>query len=325
MLAALAAELEQEKAQRIKAENDLAVLQNDIEIAKQARATLETEQLRLMEDAKQTRAVLEEDKLRLQNEQTNLEKQNQDARKRLQLTGLIAVGILGAAVVGGIWSYSENQTMKAKTIAIQQQADKDSARQNRFEEGQLNKFFMDFKKDSNKINDQLSDANQTIINVEAALKPDKDGTVSASRVQSALSNYARLMGEKGVLTDQDTGRQLAPTASMRLAQLENWFKTNPKEVRVPVELVSAMAEGLTDAKTALGTTAKMKTQNLRDTYGEPTAPTAHMFYKRGGDKILTKIEERAKNIIGAPQANASGLSPEEQAELEQLEIELKGK
>jgi len=89
MLAALAAELEQEKAQRIKAENELAAVQTDIEAAKQARA------------------VLEEDKLRLQNEQTSLEKQNQDARKRLKLTGLIAVGILGAAAVGGIWTQTE--------------------------------------------------------------------------------------------------------------------------------------------------------------------------------------------------------------------------
>lgn len=197
----------------------------------------------------------------------------------------------------------EINLLRAKLM--NKQAEQSNLRQARFEEGQANKFFTDFRKDAQKIGDQLADAQQSIINVEAALKPDENGTVSAARVMSALSNYARLMGEKGVLTDQDTGRQLAPTAAMRLAQLENWLKANPEEVRVDAALVSSMMEGLTDAKSALGQVAQIKTQGLRDTYGEPTAPTAPMFYSKGGEKILGKIEERVKKITGPNEAKAA--------------------
>jgi hypothetical protein len=70
MLAALAAELEQEKTQRIKAENELAVVQTDIEAAKQAKA--------------------------------DLAEQNKNARKKFNQTVVFAGGIIAVTTLFGL-------------------------------------------------------------------------------------------------------------------------------------------------------------------------------------------------------------------------------
>lgn len=55
--------------------------------------------------------------------------------------------------------------------------------------------------------------------VQAALTPDAQGNINVQRLHQALSNASRLLGEKGVLTDQDIARVQQPTLDMYAAKL----------------------------------------------------------------------------------------------------------
>lgn len=100
--------------------------------------------------------------------------------------------------------------------------------------------------------------------VEAALTPDANGRVNAQRVKMALSNAARLMGEKGVLTDQDIGRVQMQTLDQLAAQAEN-FVRGP-EGTIPAEYVNQLRAAITDGKAAWGGAAQRKLRATRDTY-----------------------------------------------------------
>lgn len=76
------------------------------------------------------------------------------------------------------------------------------------------------------------------------------GDVAA--VQSALSNYSRMTGEKGVLTDQDIARVITPTMSLKFAQLRSKLLSDPS-TPVPKEILTSLASGLDRLKAAAET------------------------------------------------------------------------
>jgi hypothetical protein len=201
-------------------------------------------------------------------------------------------------------SMADNQLNLLRMKLQSAQRKGDAGREARFQQGQDSKFFTDFRKDSQKIAGEIADAKTSITNVGAAIEPDEKGMVDAARVQMALSNFARLMGEKGVLTDQDTGRQLAPMAALQTARVKQWFTANPGATKVPASVVSAMTEALEEAKNALTETAKTKLSTLETTYGEPTAPTANMYYYKGGKKIADALKTKLEKTLFPDKANA---------------------
>ncbi len=231
--------------------------------------------------------------------------QNIGARYRAPTSNQDLIQKLGEGIRKTQNDMADAQTANLKTLLADKQAGKQQATQDRFLASQDNKFFTDMRRDAEKASSKVGDAVQNISNVEAAIKPDANGMVDAARLKMSLSNFARLMGEKGVLTDQDTGRQLAPTAALKLAEMEQYLTSNPGAVKIPAKVASAMNEALADAKNAVKGVAVNHLENIKETYGEPTAPTANMFYKKGGEKIVQKLEKRFDSMLGAAKPQAA--------------------
>lgn len=76
-------------------------------------------------------------------------------------------------------------------------------------------------------------------------------------IQSALSNYSRMTGEKGVLTDQDIARVITPTLSLKFAQLRSKLLSDPN-TPVPTEIIAALGSGLDRLKQAAETKLKSR-------------------------------------------------------------------
>ena len=192
-----------------------------------------------------------------------------------------------------------------KTQLADQQAKKAEGTQQRFEKAQTGKYFTQFVKDTQKIDNDLAGAKQSIYTVEQALMPGKDGKVNLERVRQSLSNFARLMGEKGVLTDDDISRQLYKDAEMRAMEIVG--KLDKGALRVDSSSVQAMREALDVGKKATKQAVDSKMQFINDTYGEPTAPSAPMFYGAGGKNIMGKLQKKYDEAFGGAQpANAEG-------------------
>jgi hypothetical protein len=62
-------------------------------------------------------------------------------------------------------------------------------------------------------------------------------------VNAALSNYSRMTGEKGVLTDQDIARVISPSLSLKFANLRAKLLSDPT-TPVPQEIVTSLSAGL---------------------------------------------------------------------------------
>lgn len=100
--------------------------------------------------------------------------------------------------------------------------------------------------------------------VEAALVPDSKGMVNAQRVKMALSNAARLMGEKGVLTDQDILRVQGKYLQQKVAEMENFFQG--PEATIPVEYVAQLKRAIEEGKASVQQATKNKVNATKETY-----------------------------------------------------------
>lgn len=107
--------------------------------------------------------------------------------------------------------------------------------------------------------------------VQDALTPDKNNTVSAARVQMALSEFARLMGEKGVLTDTDVARSFAPTIATWQANIANRL-SGDASARLPAESVSAMVEALRAAEREFAQLQEFKRSDVLSQFDIPGSP-----------------------------------------------------
>jgi hypothetical protein len=115
---------------------------------------------------------------------------------------------------------------------------------------------------------------QNYFNTEDAITPDEKGTVSVGRVHQALSSFARLMGEKGVLTDTDIGRQLKPTIDTMLAGWGATLQSNPN-ARLDAKNVAAIKDALNAAKKAYAQKYQMQADVFKSTYFDnPDSPYA---------------------------------------------------
>jgi hypothetical protein len=123
--------------------------------------------------------------------------------------------------------------------------------------------------------------------VEAALTPDANGQINAQRLQMALSNAARLMGEKGVLTDQDIGRIQAQTLDSMLAKVSN-FATGPTAT-IPAEYTEQLKAAINDGKKSWEGALNKKlsaTKNSFVAYGLQPVVANYVVDNVYGDKFM---------------------------------------
>jgi hypothetical protein len=187
-------------------------------------------------------------------------------------------------------------------------------RQNRFEQSQEKRLFDQARKEQNALVKEASDFKGSYKNVESALTPGPDGKVSVGRLQQSLSQFARLMGEKGVLTDTDTGRQLSPTLDLYMARLESMLTSDPN-ARLDASAVAAMADALKTAKQAYSDNYKMKADIFTEGYFQnPDSPYGG---KKWSKKLVEDTYKPLESIQGvgdkkqAPQIPSGIMSPEE--------------
>lgn len=131
--------------------------------------------------------------------------------------------------------------------------------------------------------------------IEANLKPDANGMISAAQLKQSLSNASRTLGEKGVLTDQDISRVQIRSIDAMLADLQMRF--GDPNAKIPYEQVKPLLASIQNGKNAwtgamqkrVDTTRRMYTMGgmspeiadygAKTIYGEyltgePTAPPA---------------------------------------------------
>lgn len=175
-------------------------------------------------------------------------------------------------------------------------------RQERFDAGQDLKMFDKARKEQAGFTKDVGDFVNSYRNVENAITPDADGTVSVGRIQQSLSQFARLMGEKGVLTDTDTGRQLAPTLEIQLGKLQSILASEPNK-RVPATQVAAMTDALAAAKMAYKESYNMKAGSFKNTYFDnPGSPYAG---KEWAPMLVNELY-KPLDLIDAPPVKTQG-------------------
>lgn len=129
-------------------------------------------------------------------------------------------------------------------------------------------------------------------------------------IQSSLSNYARMSGEKGVLTDEDIKRVIPVNLQSKFAVWWSKIKSDPT-IKAPEGVVEALSSGLGRLRTAAETKAR---KSLELAKGQ--ASRGPGIYK----KYANDIFEEASQSIRSKEAEAGGglMSPEQKTRLEEL-------
>jgi hypothetical protein len=119
------------------------------------------------------------------------------------------------------------------------------------------RIFQDIKKSYNKPIEDINTFYQAHDVVNSALE---SGDVTA--IQSALSNYARMSGEKGVLTDQDIIRVMPSNLKTKAAKWWSAVSSDPT-VQAPADVVEALRKGLIRLKSAAETKTKKSMELIK--------------------------------------------------------------
>jgi hypothetical protein len=172
--------------------------------------------------------------------------------------------------------------------------------QNRFLAAQDKNIFQDVKKGYQKPVEDLNTFYQSHDAVKSAL-----ATGDVAAIQSSLSNFARLNGEKGVLTDQDIIRVVPDNLKGRAAKWLQFIKSDPT-VQAPPEVVQALAQGMERLTDAAEGKFKSSAENNRSMYSE--GPMSYGNYgQKLYDQSLKNLRKRGGPLGGADDANAGGL------------------
>lgn len=147
------------------------------------------------------------------------------------------------------------------TMKMAEMADKN----NRALMGQDMRLNMAFNKDVQTANKVGFETLQQVTPIEAALAPDANGMVDYARVTQALANASRLMGERGVLTDQDIDRVQRKTIDSQIATLQGWITSNPSQP-VPASIVAPLAAAIQDGKRSMQSLMQKRLNGLKDSY-----------------------------------------------------------
>ena len=160
------------------------------------------------------------------------------------------------------------------------------------------RIFQDVKKSFAKPIEDLNSFYQSHDVVKSALN---SGDITS--IQSALSNYARMSGEKGVLTDQDIIRVMPSNLKTKAAKWWAAVSSDPT-VEAPKDVVQALAGGLDRLKSA----AEAKTKSAFELAKSEAEQGPGVYSKYG----KTLYSEAVKVI-----------RPHEMTEAEKIKQELK--
>lgn len=218
------------------------------------------------------------------------------AEQRKELYGLLKEKMAGRRAL------TDDQTALLKTLLGAHQAGNND-RQARFDQAQDTRAYQDVAKSYNKINDAASEFEKQHGQVMSALN---EGTVFS--VQRALSNIARLGGEKGVLTDQDITRVVPDNMKMRAAKALASLRSDPN-YPVPEEVKAALVSGMTQLKDVFYEVQakKLEKQRLAHSMGPGSYPKYGEAMYQSFIKGIPAATASDKSKAGA----GAVLSPEE--------------
>lgn len=161
---------------------------------------------------------------------------------------------------------------------------------------------------------QILDFYQNHDAIKAALDA---GDVAA--IQASLSNYSRMTGEKGVLTDRDIGRVITPTLSLKIAQWKANALSNPN-TPAPKEIVDSLRKGIERLKEAAETNYKSKIEIAKN-QGTKVAPAMYKKYAEGAyDQAKELVRPISGMTLKPNNATADVLSNEDKAKLEKEQL-----
>jgi hypothetical protein len=223
----------------------------------------------------------------------------------------------------------DNQIKYLKALLEGKKDAKDSARNEASRRSYEYRMFKDVKGQNEKLTKRYSDFTQQAGNVKAAFTPDSDGMVPIGRINSALSNFARMMGEKGVLTDQDTARQIQKNVETKLAEITSRFGSDPS-VKVPATAISTAIDAYNDAVKNFQEAHMLESQELSDVFHMPGSPFEGADFGQGfqqqADKRLSGLSKyqikppRSENAMAGGKNSADKRSYDDMS-LEEIEAE----
>jgi hypothetical protein len=189
---------------------------------------------------------------------------------------------------GGI---TDDRVNLLKEMLKHRSEDKLNDKQSRFDQAQDTRAFQDVKKSYGKLSDDLQSFNQSYNVVESAVK-----TGDTYALQNALSNFARLSGEKGVLTDQDIVRVVPTNMKMKTAQTMAYLRSDPT-VPVPPEVQTALIKALGRLKEAAHKRFVASAKANRDQF--QSGPGSYPKY---GDTLFNNITKGMNTNVANPDA-----------------------
>jgi hypothetical protein len=121
-------------------------------------------------------------------------------------------------------------------------------------------------------------------------------TGQPTRINRALSQYARIMGQTGVLTDQDIRMQMGPTAVGAIENAINFLSANPEGTKLPDAVVKDLLASLDAGHNALKQATRRKIDTIEESYA--LSPYA-------GSPWMPNLFSTAKKALGPQEAGAS--------------------
>lgn len=140
-------------------------------------------------------------------------------------------------------------------------------------------------------------------------------TGQPTRINRALSQYARIMGQTGVLTDNDIKLQLPPTFVSALDRAYTYVTGNP-EAELPPEIVNDLLSTLDSGHAATQKAFKDKLDLVHGSFLQ--SPYAGM---RGIDNLYQQASKSILGGVSAPkeaQAAKGGMSEAQKKRLQEL-------
>lgn len=197
---------------------------------------------------------------------------------------------------------SDDQIAFLKAELARKTQNQDASRQARFDQAQDTKLFQDVQKQATNLTKDAADFKQITSNLDKAYTPDEQGKISYARVKQSLSSFARLMGEKGVLTDTDVARQWREPVDAIIAKYASLGDPNAK---IDAKDVQVLVAAMKDAKESFADAYKMKADNFSSQFQDPYSPLA-------GRKWAPKMMEKIYSPISEIRSSKSFASTKKQ-------------
>lgn len=210
-----------------------------------------------------------------------------------------------------------------RTKLASAQSDSEKRKADQYNKTFLGRAQIELKKDFGKIADTVNTFNRSAGQVENTIKGDAKGEIPVAQLNQVLTQFGKMMGEAAVQTDRDSLRAYQATVEALANQLFNRFGADGK-VSKDDPSIKAMNEQLRQAKYELAEAAKGKADYFRDIGTASDSVTASLYNPGNSGDVAYKKVIGLIRPSEAKAATAGGLTPEEQAELDQLEKEASG-